>query len=110
MESKHQIIILKEDHVTRVIIDDYHKACGHSGREHVLASVRQKFWITEGNSTVRSVPEKCVSCHHCQAPLCQQKMANLPEIGVLAEKRSHPLHQWVWIILAHSKSVVVGVS
>lgn len=86
MESKHQIIILKEDHVTRVIIDDYHKARGHSGREHVLASVRQKFWITEGNSTVRSVPEKCVSCHHCQAPLCQQKMANLPEIGVLAEK------------------------
>ena len=40
MESKHQIILPKEDHVTRVIIDDYHRACGHSGREHVLASVR----------------------------------------------------------------------
>ena len=40
IKSKHQIIIPKEDHVTRVIIDDYHKACGHSGREHVLASVR----------------------------------------------------------------------
>ena len=53
MESKHQIILPKEDHVTRVIIDDYHRACGHSGREHVLASVRQKFWITQGSSTVR---------------------------------------------------------
>ena len=47
MESKHQIIIPKEDHVTRVTIDDYHKAGGHSSREHVLASVRQKFWITQ---------------------------------------------------------------
>ena len=46
IESKHQIIIPKEDQVTRVIIDDYNKACGHSGREHVLASVSQKFWIT----------------------------------------------------------------
>lgn len=47
VESKHQIILPKEDQVTRVIIDDYHRTCGHSGREHVLASVRQKFWITQ---------------------------------------------------------------
>ncbi|XP_029181296.2 uncharacterized protein LOC114948988 [Acropora millepora] len=86
MESKHQIILPKEDHVTRVIIDDYHRACGHSVREHVLASVRQKFWITQGSSTVRSVLERCVCCHRRQAPLCQQKMADLPESCVLAEK------------------------
>ena len=86
MESKHQIIILKEDCITRVIIDDYHKACGYSGREHVLGSVRQKFWITQGSSTVRSVLERCVSCCRRQAPLCQQKMADLPESRILAEK------------------------
>jgi len=33
-----------------------------------------------------SVLEKCVSCHRCQAPLCQQKMANLTERRMLAEK------------------------
>lgn len=33
-----------------------------------------------------SVLEKCVSCHRCQAPLCQQKMANLTERRILAEK------------------------
>ena len=71
MESKHQIILPKEDHITRVIIDDYHRACGHSGKEHVLASVRQKFWITQGSSAVKSVLEKCVSCRRRQAPLCQ---------------------------------------
>ena len=86
MESKHQIILPKEDHVTSVIIDDYHRACGHSGRENVLASVRQKFWITQGSSTVRSILERCVSCRRRQAPLCQQKMADLPESRVLAKK------------------------
>ncbi|PFX24905.1 hypothetical protein AWC38_SpisGene10491 [Stylophora pistillata] len=85
-ESEHQIILPKEDHVTRVTIDDYHRACGHSGREHVLASIRQKFWITQGSSAVKSVLGQCVSCHRRQAPLCQQKMADLPEDRVLAEK------------------------
>ena len=86
MESKHQIILPKEDHVTRVINDDYHRACGHSSRELVLASVRQKFWITQGSSTARGVLERCVNCRPCQAPLCQQKMADLPESRVLAKK------------------------
>lgn len=86
MESKHLIILPKEDHVTWVIIGNYHRACGHSSREHVLASVRQKFWINQGSSTARSVLEKCVSCRCCQAILCQQKMADLPESCVLAEK------------------------
>lgn len=75
LESKHQIILPNENHVTRVIIDDYHRAYGHSGREYVQASVRQKFWVTQGNSTVRSVLGKCVSCRRHQAPLCQQKMS-----------------------------------
>ena len=38
-ETKNQIILNlpKEDHVTKLIIYDYHSICGHSGREHVLA-------------------------------------------------------------------------
>ena len=52
----------------------------------MLASVRQKFWITQGSSAVKSVLEKCLSCHRRQAPPCQQKMADFPESCVLAEK------------------------
>ena len=44
-ESKSQIILPKDDHVTRLIIYEYHSICGHSGREQVLAMIRQKFWI-----------------------------------------------------------------
>ena len=86
LESKNQIILPKEDHITRLIIDDYHRICGHSGREHVLALIREKFWITQGSSTVKSVLAECVSCRRRQAPLCKQKMADLPESRVLPDK------------------------
>ena len=85
LESKNQIILPKEDHITRLIIDDY-RICGHSGREHVLALIREKFWITQGSSTVKSVLAECVSCRRRQAPLCKQKMADLPESRVLPDK------------------------
>ena len=86
LESRNQIILPKEEHVTRLIIEHYHRICGHSGREHVLALIRQRFWITQGSSTVRSVLAKCVSCRRRQAPLCQQIMADLPESRVLPDK------------------------
>ena len=86
LESKNQIILPKEDHVTRLIIHDFHRMCGHSGREHVLALIRQKFWITQGSSTVKGVIAKSVSCRRRQAPLCQQKMADLPESRILPDK------------------------
>ena len=105
MESKHQIILPKEDHVTRVTIDDYRRACGHSGREHVLASVRQKFWITQGSSTVRSVLERCVSCR--RRHFANRRWPTYRKVACWP--RSHPLHQWAWIT-SHSKSVVGGAS
>lgn len=87
-ETKNQIILPKEDHVTKLIIYDYHSFCGHSGREHVLALIRERFWILQGSSTVKGVLSKCVSCRRRQAPLCQQKMADLPDSLVLPDKPS----------------------
>ena len=85
-QSRNQIILPREDHVTSLIIDHYHRICGHSGKEHVLALIRQKFWITKGSSAVKSVLSKCVSCRPRQAPLCSQKVADLPEDRVTPDK------------------------
>lgn len=87
-ETNNQIILPKEDHVTKLIIYDYHSICGHSGREHVPALIRERFWILQGSSTVKGVLLKCVSCCRRQAPLCQQKMASLPDSLVLPDKPS----------------------
>ena len=77
-ESKHQIILPKNDHVTNLVIESFHLVSGHSGREHVISLAREKFWIINASSVVRRVLSKCFSCRRRQGPLCEQKMADLP--------------------------------
>ena len=51
----------------------------YHGREHVLATLRQRFWLLQARTLVRQVLRKCVSCRkHNEAPM-QQLMADLPK-------------------------------
>ena len=54
-EAKHQIILPNSSHISDLIVDHYHKLSSHSGRQHVLSMIRQKYWIIKANSTVRRV-------------------------------------------------------
>ena len=77
--SKHQIILPKNDHVSNILIEHFHLISGHSGREYVLSLLRERFWVIKGSSVVRRILSKCVSCRRRQAPVLEQKMADLPE-------------------------------
>ena len=78
LESKHQIVLPKKDHVINLVAKYYHIIAAHSGREYVLNLVREKFWIINASSLIRRVLSKCLSCRRRQRPLCEQKMADLP--------------------------------
>ena len=78
-DTKHQIILPKESHVTKLIIEHFHIASGHSGREYVLSLLRRKYWILKGSSTVRTILSRCFNCRLRQSPPVRQKMADLPE-------------------------------
>ena len=54
-EVKHPVLLPKKHHVTDLIVKKYHEELAHTGREHVLASIRQKFWIVKG-------VWRCVEC------------------------------------------------
>ena len=43
--AKHQIILPKKHHVVDLIVRHYHVKSGHSGLEHVLSLIHQRFWI-----------------------------------------------------------------
>ena len=85
-DAKHQIIIPKGSHVSNLIIYHYHKLSGHSGRQHVLSMIRQKYWIIKANSAVRRVLRGCYSCRKREAPPCEQIMADLPEDRLIPDK------------------------
>ena len=44
-EARRLIILPKKHHVTDIIIRKYHEELARAGRENVLASIQQKFWI-----------------------------------------------------------------
>ena len=78
-ESKHPIILPRKGTVTTLIIRNAHECLGHAGRGHVLARLREKYWIVGANSAVRQLISSCVTCRRIKAPPQDQKMADLPK-------------------------------
>ena len=85
-QAKHPVILPKNHHVVTLIVNYYHKLCGHSGLEYTLSLICQRYWIINGRRTVRKVLNQCVGCKKRQAPMGQQKMADLPEDRTTSSK------------------------
>ena len=77
-DAKHPVLLPKDHHVSHLIIRHYHRVSGHSGIEHTLSLIRQKYWITQARASVCRLLSSCFDCRRRQAPLGQQKMASLP--------------------------------
>ena len=86
LDAKHSIILPASHHVTRLIIGFYHEASGHSGLEHVLSMTRERFWIIKARAAVKRSLNDCFNCRKRQAPVGEQKMANLPQDRVTPDK------------------------
>ena len=77
-DSKHQIILPKNDHVSNLLVEHYHQIFGHSGKKYVVSVLRERFWIVKVGSAVKRVLSRCVDCWRCQGLACEQKMTDLP--------------------------------
>lgn len=85
-ESKHPVILSKDLHVSILILRHIHHQLGHAGRNHILAKLRQRYWIINANSAARKVISECVVCRRNRGKLLEQKMADLPEERVLPDR------------------------
>ena len=84
--AKHPVILPKSHHIVPLIIRHYHHVSGHSGVEHVLSLIREKFWIVGARTAVRRCLNACVPCKRRQAPVGEQKMADLPLDRITPDK------------------------
>ena len=85
-DMKHPVILPNTGHVPKLIVEDIHRRLRHQGREHVLGTLREKFWIVQGTSLVRKVLRKCVVCRKLMSSPVTQKMADLPEERMLSDQ------------------------
>ncbi|XP_043246524.1 uncharacterized protein LOC122394039 [Amphibalanus amphitrite] len=85
LDQKHPIV-LPDCYFAELTVQQVHEKVGHSGRQHVLAEIRRRFWIVKGNSIVRRVIGRCLGCRRRHRPPESQKMADLPSDRVTAEE------------------------
>ncbi len=85
LEVKHPLILSKEQHVSTLILKDFHQRLGHSGRNHTLSAVRRKYWITSAQSAVRKMISECSFCRRYNGKAMVQKMADLPKERIIPD-------------------------
>lgn len=82
--SRHQIILPKQSHITKLIIRETNKKVKHFGANYVLSAVRSKYWPVQGRAMVRRTLRSCMACKTLWGVPLEQIMADLPASRVEA--------------------------
>ena len=78
-DSKHPAFLPSNCSLSRMILDHFHQKVCHRGRHITHGAIRQAgFHIDKGRAAVKDLIKNCIKCHKFRAPLCTQKMADLP--------------------------------
>ena len=77
-DAAHPMILPKKHYITRLVVADVHHRCRHAGVNHVLAQVRNRYWVIDGRQEVKNWDQECKSCERRRAKPAVQIMAPLP--------------------------------
>ncbi|XP_060571866.1 uncharacterized protein LOC132730037 [Ruditapes philippinarum] len=77
--EKNPIVLPGKHHLSRLLVEHYHKLIHHQGRSFTEGAVRSAgFWITGGKRLVSTVIRDCVLCKRLRGRFECQKMSELP--------------------------------
>ena len=62
--------------MTQLLIQAFHQKLAHAGQDHILAHLREQFWIPKGRSAERKVVRSCLMCKKQRAVRMEQMMEN----------------------------------
>jgi len=86
-DTKYPVLLTKDQHVASLILKDLHQRLGHSGRNHMLSTVRRRYWITGATSAMRKIITEWCLCTRYNGRMMGQKIADLPKERILPD---HP--------------------
>lgn len=85
-DAKYPVLLPKHDHVVDLIIQHYHIINCHTGPGLLMSILRQRYWILDARSVVRSKVRKCNACFRVNPNHPIPKMADLPTYRVSEAK------------------------
>ena len=86
-KAQHPVVMPKDHHVSKLVARRVHEAqSGHSGKEHVLSLIRQKYWIVRARPLVKRVVTECVVFRKLKGKPSVQQMADLLSERVTPDK------------------------
>ena len=81
--AKHPIFLLKNHHLTELIVSECHSRVMHSGVAATLTELRSKYWVVKGRQLVKRILHKCVTCRRFHGkPYCPPPPPPLPSFRV----------------------------
>jgi len=83
-DAKHPRLLRSHGPLGLMVARYYHQRAHHAGTDHVLALMRQDYWILHGRELVRKVARDCMFCKKERLHTTTQLMAELPP------QRMHP--------------------
>ncbi|GFW30818.1 integrase catalytic domain-containing protein [Trichonephila clavipes] len=84
-DKKHQIILPKNNRLTLIIIEYFHKKYLHVATVSLLNHIREKFWPLNGRSMCRKIVYKCIVCFKAKPIVSTQIMGNLPKERLITD-------------------------
>ena len=79
-DIKFPILLPRDGHITKLLVQYFHKICKHQGRTTTLNELRSNgYWIIGGTSSVSHYILSCIRCRKLRGPAQSQKMSDLPE-------------------------------
>ncbi|XP_062713271.1 uncharacterized protein LOC134290217 [Aedes albopictus] len=81
-DTKYPIIMPRQDPITKLLLDWYHRKYRHANNETIVNEVRQRFYIPKLRVEVRSATRRCQWCRVYKVKPMAPKMAQLPRIRI----------------------------
>ncbi|XP_073976442.1 uncharacterized protein [Rhodnius prolixus] len=75
---RHPLLLPKDHHLTRLIVDDAHLRLLHAGALATHSYLRRQYWIVNGRNVVRHRLAKCNRCFSVKPRPVIQPLGNLP--------------------------------
>ena len=82
-DNKPMVLLPNNHPLTRLIMIEAHRDCGHKGRDTTVARFRSRFWTAHATKMSKSICENCQMCKLLHVRDMDQLMGQMPSVRLV---------------------------